>query len=87
MEDDFELWLDQNFSPIIAKWLKEETGWKAKSTFILGLNNQSDEIIFNTARQRGNVIILSKDADFAELINRKGSPPKLVNIRIGNCKN
>ena len=28
--------------------------------------------------------MISKDADFPELINRLGAPPKLINIRIGN---
>jgi predicted nuclease of predicted toxin-antitoxin system len=28
--------------------------------------------------------LISKDADFPELISRSGAPPKLINIRIGN---
>ncbi|WP_394330812.1 DUF5615 family PIN-like protein [Niabella ginsenosidivorans] len=30
---------------------------------------------------------MSKDADFPELISRLGAPPKLINLRIGNCDN
>ena len=34
-----------------------------------------------------NVIIISKDTDFAELICRLGAPPKLISLKIGNCDN
>ena len=39
------------------------------------------------AKGQGNVILISKDSDFAELISRLGSPPKLIALKIGNCDN
>jgi predicted nuclease of predicted toxin-antitoxin system len=39
------------------------------------------------AKDQGNVILISKDADFDELVNRLGSPPKLIVIKKGNCDN
>lgn len=33
------------------------------------------------------MILLSKDADFPELISRLGAPPKLITVKIGNCDN
>ncbi|HRO43036.1 MAG TPA: DUF5615 family PIN-like protein [Flavipsychrobacter sp.] len=87
MQLDWELWLDHNFSPIIAKWLKEETGWTVKSSYILGFNAASDLDIYAKARAKGNVIIISKDSDFAEILAVRGSPPKLINIKTGNSSN
>ncbi len=39
------------------------------------------------AKIYGNVIIVSKDSDFKELIDWYGSPPKLILIKFGNCSN
>ena len=47
----------------------------------------SDVEVYQKAKGVGNVILVSMDADFAELISRLGSPPKLINIRVGNCSN
>jgi hypothetical protein len=32
---DWEFWMDHNISPIIAKWLKDDTGWRVKSAYTL----------------------------------------------------
>ncbi|HWB92705.1 MAG TPA: DUF5615 family PIN-like protein [Puia sp.] len=87
MQPDWEIWLDTNISPVIAKWMNEETGIKVKSSYSLSLHNLADLDIYQRARAQGNVILLSKDADFPELISRLGSPPKLISLRIGNCDN
>ena len=42
MQPDWEIWLDCNISPIIAKWLKEKTGWKVQSAYILNLYKLND---------------------------------------------
>jgi predicted nuclease of predicted toxin-antitoxin system len=83
----WELWLDAQLSPIIAKWMAEYTGLTVKSSYSLQLNNLSDTVIYNMAKATGNVILISKDADFDELVNRLGSPPKLIVIKKGNCDN
>jgi predicted nuclease of predicted toxin-antitoxin system len=87
MPPDCELWLDTHISPAIAKWMAEYTGFIVKSSYSLSLHYLSDVEIYNRAREHGNIIIVSKDADFAELISRLGSPPKLINLKIGNCDN
>ena len=33
MRPDWEIWLDTNLSPIIAKWMAEFTGYEVKSTY------------------------------------------------------
>lgn len=46
-----------------------------------------DITIYQKAKEQGKVIIISKDTDFPELITRLGAPPKLINLKIGNCGN
>lgn len=87
MQPDWEIWLDTNFSAAIAKWMAEFTGYTVKSAYILSFNNISDLTIYNKAKEKGKDILVSKDSDFAEVINRLGFPPKLINIKIGNCSN
>lgn len=85
--DAWEIWLDVQISPIIAKWMAENTGLNVKSSFILGFKSMTDYAIYQQAKAHGNVILVSKDADFIEIVNRLGSPPKLISIKIGNCDN
>jgi predicted nuclease of predicted toxin-antitoxin system len=87
MPHDWEVWLDTNISPIIAKWINDYTEIPAKSSYTLSLHSMSDNEIYTLAKNQGNIILVSKDSDFAELISRKGSPPKLINLKIGNCDN
>ncbi|HSI76682.1 MAG TPA: DUF5615 family PIN-like protein [Lunatimonas sp.] len=87
MQPDWEIWLDTNISPAIAKWMAEFTGYTVKSAYILSFNNISDRTIYKKAKEKGKVILVSKDSDFPEIINRLGSPPKLINIKIGICSN
>jgi predicted nuclease of predicted toxin-antitoxin system len=83
---EWEIWLDCHLSPILAKWINEETKLTAKSSFILGLHGLRDEEIYLKARKQGNVIIISKDTDIRQLIMKYGSPPKLIELVSGNAK-
>jgi predicted nuclease of predicted toxin-antitoxin system len=85
--ENWEIWLDTQLSPILAKWIAEHTGLVAKSSYSLNFNGLTDSAIYQMARAKGNVILVSKDADFPELISRLGSPPKLIVVRNGNCDN
>jgi predicted nuclease of predicted toxin-antitoxin system len=87
MQPDWEIWLDSNISPAIAKWMAEFTGYTVKSSYLLSLQRDSDFTIYKKAKEKGNVILVSKDSDFPEIINRLGSPPMLLNLKIGNCSN
>ncbi len=85
--DSWEIWLDVQLSPIIAKWMAEYTGFIVKSSFSLGYQSLTDIAIYQQAKDYGNIILMSKDADFAEIVNRLGSPPKLICLKIGNFDN
>lgn len=87
LPETWEIWLDTQLSPIIAKWMAEYTGISVKSSYSLQSNTLTDLEIYQRAKAVGKVILISKDADFPELINRLGSPPKLIVIRRGNCDN
>ena len=87
MLPDWEIWLDAHLSPIIAKWLKDKTSWNVKSAFVLDLYSLNDHQIYEKAKAHGNIILLSKDSDLVDIILQKGSPPKLINIKIDNCDN
>lgn len=86
-DQDWEIWLDAQISPIIAKWITDYSGYIAKSSYTLGMLKATDFTIYNEAKSAGKVVLISKDADFPELINRLGSPPKLIKINRGNCDN
>ena len=87
MQPEWEIWLDTHISPAIAKWMTDYTGFVVKSSYVLLHNNLDDIVIFQKAKERGNVILISKDTDFGELISRLGAPPKLIGLQIGNCDN
>src|SRR5579875_2105103 len=87
MQLDWEIWLDNHISSIIAKWLKDKTGWNIKSSYILQLHHLKDYEIYQKAKQAGKVILISKDSDLDEIITTAGSPPKLINLKVGNCDN
>jgi predicted nuclease of predicted toxin-antitoxin system len=64
--------------------MQNETGMVVKSSYILKHTKLPDKEIYNLAKQRGNVIIISKDADFSALVTQFGSPPKIIKLNSGN---
>lgn len=87
MLHEWEIWLDNHISPVIAKWLKDKTGLDVKSSYVLQLNNLTDLEIYSKAKKAGKVILISKDSDLDEIISKSGSPPKLISLKIPNCDN
>ncbi|WP_316849364.1 DUF5615 family PIN-like protein [Pedobacter agri] len=84
---DWEFWLDEHISPIIAKWLMAEIHIKCVSFYLLEYIQTPDFKIYQLARQKGNVIIISKDNHFKGHVEWNGTPPKLIFLKIGNCSN
>ncbi len=82
-----EIWLDAHISPLIARWIQNEFSIPCIAVREIKLRDASDIDIFNAARQKGEVIILTKDDDFRVLLNRLKSPPKIIWITFGNCSN
>jgi predicted nuclease of predicted toxin-antitoxin system len=77
------IWLDAHLSPALARWIQTNCGEKAEALRDIGLRDADDLTIFNRAREE-KVIFMTKDKDFADLINRLGSPPQVIWLRCGN---
>jgi predicted nuclease of predicted toxin-antitoxin system len=77
------IWLDAHLSPRMAEWLQETLGCEAIALRDLGLRDADDHEIFSKAKE-ANIIILTKDKDFAEMVIRHGSPPNVIWLRCGN---
>ena len=80
------IWVDAHISPGLAAWINEKFPYEAHSLRGIGLRDAKDNEIFEAARS-ANVVILSKDSDFLDLIGKYGSPPKLILLRCGNTTN
>jgi predicted nuclease of predicted toxin-antitoxin system len=50
----------------------------------LGLVGATDSKIWDLARLE-DLVILTRDADFVRLSIARGSPPKVIHVRLGNC--
>ena len=71
------IWVDAQLPPTFAAWLVETFGVTAFSLKELGLRDAKDTEIFEAARQP-NLVIMSNDSDFVDLICRLGSPPQII---------
>jgi predicted nuclease of predicted toxin-antitoxin system len=78
------LWFDVHLDPRLAEWASQFFGVEAKSFDDLGYRRTKDKIIFDAAKSLGDVVILTKDADFVELVERFDPPPQIVWLTIGN---
>jgi len=77
------IWLDAHLSPRIAGWIHDNLGHEAMALRDLGLRDAEDTDIFSKGREK-EVVILTKDKDFADMVIRLGSPPKVIWLRCGN---
>lgn len=77
MQLDWEIWLDEHISPIIAKWLSDETGWIVKSSYALQLRNLSEQEVYQRAKDAEKVIIVSQ---YTDLKNLPQAIPLLLNF-------
>ena len=82
-----KLWIDAQLSPALARWITDHfDGLEAVAVRELGLRDAEDAEIFQAARQ-ANAVVVSKDSDFVDLVNRLGPPPQVLWIRCGNTSN
>jgi predicted nuclease of predicted toxin-antitoxin system len=80
-----KLLFDENLSPKLAVNLSDIFP-DSKHVDRLGLGGESDNAVWDYAKQNGYVLI-SKDSDFYDKSVLLGHPPKVVWIRRGNCSN
>lgn len=77
------IWLDAHLSPRVAPWMRETLGHDAAALREIGLRDAEDDVIFKRAKE-DKVILLTKDKDFVDLVNRLGPPPSVIWLRCGN---
>jgi predicted nuclease of predicted toxin-antitoxin system len=77
------VWLDNHLSPALGRWITAEFGHECLVVRDLGMARASDLKIFEGARAAGAVLI-SKDRDFVELLDRLGAPPAIILLTCGN---
>ncbi|MFP4352922.1 MAG: DUF5615 family PIN-like protein [Puniceicoccaceae bacterium] len=77
------IWLDAHLSPRVARWIQEELGHEARHLREVALRDADDDEIFKRARKE-NVVLISKDKDFADMAARFGPPPAVIWLRCGN---
>lgn len=80
------LWLDAQLSPAMALWLRMKFDLDAVAVRDLGLRDAEDADIFAAARAAA-VVVMTKDSDFVELLQRHGAPPQIIWLRSGNTSN
>lgn len=77
------VWVDAQLSPGIARWLSSRFALEAIPVRDLGLLESTDRQIFEAARTAG-IVVMTKDRDFVEMVERDGPPPQVVWITSGN---
>jgi predicted nuclease of predicted toxin-antitoxin system len=80
------IWIDAQLSPRLARWINETFGVESLHVRDLGLRNAEDPEIFQKARD-ARAVVLSKDEDFKQLVERNGPPPQVIWITCGNMSN
>ena len=80
------IWIDAQLSPAIDVWIEDNFGVKAFALRDLGLRDAEDEEIFLAAKC-ADVVVMTKGSDFLLLLDKLGSPPKIVWLTCGNTSN
>lgn len=79
-----KLLFDQNLSPRLLTSLGD-VYQDSSHVRLTGLRDADDDAVWNYARENGFVIV-SKDSDFRQRSFLYGFPPKVIWVRLGNCR-
>lgn len=77
------IWIDAHLSPAIATWMNSTFGVEAIALRDLGLRDAEDPEIFEAAKAQ-EAIVMTKDSDFVDLVDRLGAPPQIIWLTCGN---
>jgi predicted nuclease of predicted toxin-antitoxin system len=80
------IWLDAHLSPLLAPWITHTFGEPCRALREIGLLDAPDALIYQRAREE-DVVVMTKDRDFVELLYRYGPPPRVIWITSGNTSN
>lgn len=83
-----KIWLDAQLSPAVARWIAD--AFEVEEAFAVQLDSTlraaSDVDIFSAAKSAG-AVVMTKDRDFVDLLERLGAPPQVIWITCGNTSN
>ena len=79
-------WLDVHISPKLSPWIQDAFGIEVLHLRDMELGKAKDPDIFQRARE-ANAIMMTKDRDFIDLLERFGPPPKVIWLTCGNSSN
>ena len=79
-----KLLFDENLSPTLPKAVSQEFP-ESKHIRDVGLRGEDDFCIWQYAAIH-KFTLVTKDDDFVELSILRGAPPKVILIRLGNCR-
>ncbi len=82
-----KIWIDAQLPPTLASWLTQTFAIEACSLRDLGLRDARDIDIFEAARLEPDIVIITKDSDFVDLVCRLGTPPQIIWLTCGNVTN
>lgn len=80
------IWVDAQFSPAIAAWIQDNYPVQSAALRDIGLRDADDEDIFSAAKS-ASAVVMTKDADFLNLLDRLGPPPQIIWVTCGNTSN
>jgi predicted nuclease of predicted toxin-antitoxin system len=80
------IWVDAHLSPAIATWITTTFSITALALRDVGLRDAEVAEIFEAAKAQG-VILMTKDSDFVDLVDRLGTPPQIIWLTCGNTSN
>jgi len=80
------IWVDAHLSPAIATWITSTFGIEAIALRDLELRDAEDPEIFEAAKAQ-KAVVMTKDSDFVDLVERLGSPPQIIWLTCGNTSN
>ena len=78
------LLIDENLSPRLS-FLLQDIFPGSLHIETVGLQSTEDDDIWEYAQGR-SLIVVTKDSDYGQLSLERGHPPKVILIRIGNCR-
>lgn len=81
-----KIWVNAQLPPAIANWISENFKVEAVAVRELDLREATDPEIFIVARN-ASAIVMTKDSDFVELVNTRGTPPQVIWLTCGNTTN
>jgi predicted nuclease of predicted toxin-antitoxin system len=77
-------WLDAHLHPELAAWIGSRYKIIVKTLREIGLHDADDDVLFAAARRFGDIVAITKDSDFVEMVERLGTPPQIIWLTTGN---